>query len=367
MSTFSARNLLQTFAAFFLFILILHSPASAQSWGPYRGMTAQLDLNENDIADFANTGGNLLRLGFARQPLMNKNPPYQFNEDSFAKLDQIIDWCRKYNIKVIIDPHTTPGTLRNTTTVPKDPLWSDENFQDLAVKQIAEIARREAHRGDVLVGYDILNEPGVPDLNNAASSAIWDNLMQKMIAAVRHYDKNRPIIIEPPVGFVRPLKRLITRVEGMEFLPPPSDPNLIYSPHVYVPHEFTHQGVVNNIPVGAQYPGYINGVYWDKAKLRAALQPVLNFQQKYNVPIYIGEFSAARSTGESGVKYIRDLIDLFEEYGWSWTYHAFREAPVWDAELPAETEAQNTGAVRQSNTARMEVLRQAFQRNHMAH
>ncbi|MBR3086765.1 MAG: hypothetical protein IKH04_10230, partial [Kiritimatiellae bacterium] len=25
-------------------------------------------------------------------------------------------------------------------------------------------------------------------------------------------------------------------------------------------------------------------------------------------------------------------IDLFEEYGWSWTYHAYREWQAWDVE-----------------------------------
>jgi len=28
--------------------------------------------------------------------------------------------------------------------------------------------------------------------------------------------------------------------------------------------------------------------------------------------------------------YLRDLIDIFEEYGWDWTYHAFRGSSVWD-------------------------------------
>jgi hypothetical protein len=28
-------------------------------------------------------------------------------------------------------------------------------------------------------------------------------------------------------------------------------------------------------------------------------------------------------------QYLRDSIEIFEEHGWDWTYHAFRGSPVW--------------------------------------
>ena len=34
---------------------------------------------------------------------------------------------------------------------------------------------------------------------------------------------------------------------------------------------------------------------------------------------------------DGGGKYLDDLISLFEEYGWDWTFHAFRE---WDGFSP---------------------------------
>jgi hypothetical protein len=30
--------------------------------------------------------------------------------------------------------------------------------------------------------------------------------------------------------------------------------------------------------------------------------------------------------------YLRDCIELFEEYGWDWTYHAYREWDGWSVE-----------------------------------
>lgn len=31
-------------------------------------------------------------------------------------------------------------------------------------------------------------------------------------------------------------------------------------------------------------------------------------------------------------RYLADVIDLFEEYGWDWSYHAFREWAGWSVE-----------------------------------
>ena len=63
------------------------------------------------------------------------------------------------------------------------------------------------------------------------------------------------------------------------------------------------------------------------------LQPVRDFQLAYNVHIYAGEFSAIRwAPGDSATQYLRDVIELFEEYGWDWSYHAYREWDGWSLE-----------------------------------
>ena len=44
------------------------------------------------------------------------------------------------------------------------------------------------------------------------------------------------------------------------------------------------------------------------------------------MPYYIGEFSVVCWAPEgSGEQYLRDVMELFEQRGWSWSYHAFRE------------------------------------------
>ena len=70
-------------------------------------------------------------------------------------------------------------------------------------------------------------------------------------------------------------------------------------------------------------------------QLRKSLEPVREFQQRYQVPILVGEFGVARWAPGSD-QYLTDCIDLFEEYGWDWCYHAYREWSGWSAELSSD-------------------------------
>ena len=84
----------------------------------------------------------------------------------------------------------------------------------------------------------------------------------------------------------------------MSYLEAPPDANVVYSPHMYEPGQFTHQGVESR-PEPVAYPSVIEGKRWDRAALERTLEPVVQFQKKYNVPIFMGEFSAPRWRGVS--------------------------------------------------------------------
>lgn len=60
--------------------------------------------------------------------------------------------------------------------------------------------------------------------------------------------------------------------------------------------------------------------------LRKALQPMVAFQRKHRVPLYVGEFAVEKvGDGRQQAKDTAWRIRLFEEYGFSWTYWNFRE------------------------------------------
>lgn len=65
--------------------------------------------------------------------------------------------------------------------------------------------------------------------------------------------------------------------------------------------------------------------------MRQQLQDVVSFQRKHAARVLVGEFSCV-SWAPGADRCLSDVIDLFEEYGWDWAYHAFRECAVWSVE-----------------------------------
>ena len=93
---------------------------------------------------------------------------------------------------------------------------------------------------------------------------------------------------------------------------------------MYTPHTFTHQGV-HDFPLGPEYPDPT----WHSLTLRNVLAPVRLFQREHNVPVWIGEFSAIR-WAEGAETYLRDVSEIFKEYGWGWEYFSYNGYHGWN-------------------------------------
>ena len=333
-------------------------------WGPYRGANVNGLLTESDVKDFAALGGNLLRANFAFRPLMKKTPPYALDDQMLGYLDRLLDWCEENEVHLVIDPHTTPGMSRNTTTLPQDEFWKDLAWHEHLIRLWDHLARRYATRGDVVAGYDLLNEPSVPNGGAQGTPADYNLLVSKLVETIRRHDKVHTIIIEPPSVHPRSKPWPASWLpEAFAYLEPPPDENVAYSPHMYWPGNFTHQGVGGRPGGLVPYPGTMAGKPLDRDALRRVLEPARRFGDEHDVPILIGEFSAPRWIGDHGNRYIRDVIDLAEEQGWSWAYHSFRAADVWDAE---KSNTDRADRARKDSTPRLEILKSNFARNKTA-
>ena len=98
---------------------------------------------------------------------------------------------------------------------------------------------------------------------------------------------------------------------------------------------------------------------WDRERIRRELKPVIEFQKRHNCKIYVGEFSAI-AWAPGAEKYLNDCIEVFEELGWDWSYHAFREWNGWSL----EHEGDNPQTMKPAGTTpRREVLLKYFKRN----
>lgn len=285
-------------------------------------ISSRVLLADKDFQDLANSGAKLVRL-FITLNRCSTCTDYEITNLAYAQ--QVIAYGAKFKFHVVLAMEPLPsGNQAEYWDNPKLQMSIIQNWQ-----KIATIFRNEP----VVIGYDLINEPVPPGITLASQATTWVNFASQLIPAIRHIDRQHAIIVEVapwdlPKGF-------------SQLAAPLPFSNLIYSLHFYDPHELTHQGLPN-VPGTYEYPSDANsgiGV-WNKSRLSTLLDPVRQFSRKYQVPIYVGEFSSIRwAPNNSSYRYIKDLTELFDAEGWSWTYHQYRGWNGWDAEIPSPSPA----------------------------
>ena len=305
----------------------------------YRGVMSGNDLSEEAFQTLRAWNANLIRYQLlARQRDVSTPDKYlAWIDDEMKTIDEILDRAQRHGFKIVIDLHTGPGTI--ISDVASNILGSGTRL-DVLDETWRRLATRYRNHPAVY-GYDLLNEPKVSEYLSGTENPWW-TITDRLVKVIRPIDPTTPIITEPNFRNFRPI----------------DDPHIIYSPHYYSPHSYTHQGVGGRKNLWA-YPGFIDGQWWDKETIREALRPDITFALTHKVPMFVGEFSAA-IWNEGADQYLRDCIEIFEEYGWDWTYHAFREASIWDVEM----EVRNGRVVRaKESTPRQDALRAGLAAN----
>ncbi len=302
-------------------------PDARHGPGRLRGVMIGTKVDADDLRDLARTWGanhvrwQLLWGGFPKGPADTASEAEydRWLDGEIDRLVRLLPVCEEEGLAVLIDLHTPPGGRAPGSDAMS--LFRDPARQRHFLKVWERIVKR-FHDDPAVWGYDLLNEPVPAMLPDGVMT--WPELALEAAKRIRAIDQKKAIVVEPaPWG----------DPEGLDdFEPLHGVDGVVYSVHMYKPHAFTHQGVHDN-PTGPTYPGVIDGRQWGKDQVREALEPARRFERDYNAPIYIGEFSAIRwAPGSSARDYLRDVIDVMEEYGWDWAYHAFREWPGWSFE-----------------------------------
>ncbi len=288
--------------------------------GGLRGANVmQKQCTPEDLAVLRSWGANLAEI-----PVSNvyaPTPPYGFQPENLAKLDRAVKAAEQAHLFLVLTCREGPGRPDFERS---HEIWQDASAQEAYAKMWREIASHYHGRVSI-VGYDLMCEPH-PDQEAKQPLGDWNALAKKITTAIREVDKDTPILVNSS-GWAYP--------QEFENLQPTGDPRTVYTVHFYDPHYYTHQKPADKVVYpGFRLPGKPD-VVWDKATLEARLAPVLAFQQKHRVPIFVGEFGCARYA--PGVEqWMRDQLDLYERHGWSWAYWVFREWDVMEIERTAD-------------------------------
>ncbi len=287
-----------------------------------------------------------------------------------AALPAELDVCKANGVAMVIVMPELGVPNENLRTYPAGKgkliaFWNDPTNLQVLINCWQRIARVCANR-DQAIWFDLLNEPlNWKDMPGYPRN--WPDWAQKITDAIRAIDKHHPIMIETGPGGL---------CWGMKDFPMLHGGPFIYSIHVYVPHEYTHQGLadIQNTDLAKAYlqrqrpwpgnfaDGNISG-YWDKQTLERALAPAIDFQKRHpDIPIFVGEFSAIR-WAPNAQQYLSDCISIFEKYGWDWCYHSFRGYSGWSLEDNDQFSSPQDAQRATHPTARALVIRRAMSRN----
>jgi endoglucanase len=242
-------------------------------------------ITEADIRRIAELGFNSVRpaLNARRFLTEGENPTYV--PEGFELLDNLIKWCKKYDVYVIIDMHGAPGgqTGTNIDDSPRDQveLFTDPRNQDRLVDLWVKIADRYKNEPYV-AAYDLLNEP-LPRRTGAAEKYKdqLEPLYRRLTEAIRVVDKRHMITLEG-ADWANDWSIFTERF----------DDNLFYQFHYYC---------------------------WDRPDNLKSIAQYISMRDKLDAPVWVGE------TGEKGNAIYWGTTQYFEANNIGWSFWPWKK------------------------------------------
>jgi aryl-phospho-beta-D-glucosidase BglC (GH1 family) len=271
-------------------------------------------ITETDFQLARALGFNFVRIPFWYRWFENDATPYTYNEYGFRYLDRAVGWAREHRLYVMLDFHGAQGCQSpwdHTGELSNARYFSTPEFQKRCAALWKAIAER--YRNDNTVfAYDLLNEPfSARDVRN------WTEAHDLIYDAIRSVDARTIIVMEDGYKLEDPAYK------EKGFFPDPTAlgwTNLVYSIHFY-------SGWDPELTKGDNS--------FDHRKVLQELMRVGKLEQdRWKVPIYIGEFSTMHDL-PNDVAGMKTIMTAFNECGWHYSPWTFKyvnddkESSIW--------------------------------------
>ncbi|MBK7964572.1 MAG: cellulase family glycosylhydrolase [Bacteroidetes bacterium] len=159
-------------------------------------------------------------------------------------------------------------------------------FNHLSYSMINIIASRFKNRGDELSAYEVMGEPVIQQKSGGKTPPQLENFFANVLQTIRKVDKERWFLLSPgPWG--KPTNYI--GFDGFNI----QDDRIIYNAHMYLPDQFTHQGIRTR-PKGVEYPGRIKGEHWDRKMVEEKLAIMKKISKETQLPNLYRRVSSGR-------------------------------------------------------------------------
>ena len=241
-------------------------------------------ITREDIAYIKQTGMNSIRLPFHYKLFTDEDyMGLKSNQDGFARVDSVVKWCKAEGLYVILDMHDAPGgqTGDNIDDSYGYPwLFESETSKQLFSEIWKKIADRYKNEPTVL-GYDLLNEPIATYFTNKEEiNKLLVPVYKRGVEAIRSVDPNHIILLGGAQW----------NSNFSMFDEKAIDSNMLYTCHRY----------------------------WCDT-LQSNLQDFIDFRNKVNLPLYMGE------TGENTDEWVGGFRRLMERNNMGWHFWPYKK------------------------------------------
>ncbi len=287
---------------------LIGAEAAAEFWTTYRDRFITAD----DIRFIAAAGFNTVRIPLHYKLFINAEGRPDPTAPGFRLLDRVIAWSAAAGLRVIIDMHAAPG---GQTGVNHDDgsgyplLFYVPQQQRLTAGLWRALADRYKSEPAVL-GYDLLNEPISPYHDEKFLNRRLEPIYRDFVAAIREVDAAHVIFMAAAQWST-----------NFAVFGPPFADNVAYTYHKF----------------------------WASPE-RDAIQDYVNFSNRYNVPIFLGEAGELNDAWNAAFRRLHELFGI----GWCfWTYKNLDSSSTvvsipkpagWDAIAAAGSGAIAAGA-----------------------
>jgi endoglucanase len=238
-------------------------------------------ITREDIYLLKKLGFNSVRVPFNYRLFVSADDPAKLDGDGYQLLDRVVKWCKQEGLYVILDMHAAPAgqtgdNIDDSFGYPF--LFESNESQELTVKIWQKIATQFQSEPTVL-GYDLLNEPIATHFDANYFNPKLEPLYRKIVSGIRSVDKNHIIFLGGAQWD-----------NNFKVFGPPFDDKLAYTFHKY----------------------------WFTVN-QEAIQEYLDFRDKYNVPVWMGE------SGENTDEWISSYRTLLEKHDLGWCFWPYKK------------------------------------------